>query len=101
MLHLAIPLWSRDGQPFGLSVIDLNLELKFDRIRADTAGDNLVFISNGAGDYLLNPDRSREVGSATGPSRRIQDDFPPFAAAVAGGGNGNGIWKDRMACGSE
>jgi PAS domain S-box-containing protein len=95
MLHVAIPLWSRDGQPFGLGVIDLNLESKFDRIRADTAGDNPVFISNGAGDYLLNPNRSLEVGSAIGPSRRVQDDFPPFAAAVTGGGNGSGIWKDR------
>jgi PAS domain S-box-containing protein len=95
MLHVAIPLWARDGQPFGIGVIDFDLESKFDRIRADAAGENLVFISNGAGDYLLHPDRSREFASATGTSRRVQDDFPPFAAALVDGGSGSSVWKDR------
>jgi PAS domain S-box-containing protein len=93
MLHVAIPLWARDGQPFGIGVIDFDLESKFARIRADAAGGTLVFISNGAGDYLLHPDRSREFASATG--RRVQDDFPPFATALADGGSGSGVWKDR------
>ena len=101
MLHLAIPLWSRDGQPFGLSVIDLNLESKFDRIRADTAGDNLVFISNGAGTIcstLIAVARSDPRPGLRGAFRMIfrhsLQRWPAAATATAFG-------RIEMACGSE
>lgn len=96
LLRVAIPLRTADGQLFGISVIDLDLAEKFDRIRAEGGGGNQVFIANGAGDYLLHPDRSREFAFETGAPHRIQNDFPGFDEALASGpANGSGIWKDR------
>jgi PAS domain S-box-containing protein len=96
MSHVAIPLWTPDGQPFGISVIDLDLGPMFDRIRAGTARENLVFVTNGAGDYLLHPDRSREFAFEAGAPERIQNDFPEYNQALADGAvNDSGIWTDR------
>ena len=96
MLHVAIPLWTSNGQPYGIGVIDFDLRAKFDRIRAEGAGENQVFIVNGAGNYLLHPDRSREFAFDAGTPVRIQDDFPGYDRALAGGAvNDSGIWKDR------
>jgi PAS domain S-box-containing protein len=96
MLHVAIPLWTPNGQPFGIGVIDFDLRAMFDRIRAEGAGENQVFIVNGAGNYLLHPDRSREFAFKAGTPVRIQDEFPGYDEALAGGAaNDSGIWKDR------
>src|SRR5712664_3729567 len=86
MLHVAIPLWTPHGEPFGISVIDFDMGPKFDRVRVEMGGKgNQVFIANGAGDYLLHPDRSREFAFETGIPVRIQKDFPGFEEALAGG----------------
>jgi PAS domain S-box-containing protein len=96
MLHVAIPLWTPTGQPFAISVIDFDLGAKFERIRAEGTSEGQVFIVNGAGDYLLHPDRSREFGFEAGAPVRIQNDFPGYDEALAGGAvNDSGIWKDR------
>jgi PAS domain S-box-containing protein len=96
MIHVAIPLWTPNAQPFGISVIDFDLAPAFDRIRAERTGENLVFITNRAGDYLLHPDRSRESAFEAGTPVRIQDDFPGYDQALAAGAaNDSGIWKDR------
>jgi PAS domain S-box-containing protein len=95
MSHIATPLWTPNGQPYGISVIDLDLGPIFDRVRAG-ARENLVFITNGAGDYLLHPDRSREFTFEAGGPARIQNDFPGFDEALAdGAANDSGIWTDR------
>jgi PAS domain S-box-containing protein len=96
MLHVAIPLWTPNGQPFGICVIDFDLGKKFDRIRAEGAGEGQIFVVNEAGDYLLHPDRRREFAFEAGTPVRIQNDFPGYDEALAGGAtNDGGIWKDR------
>jgi PAS domain S-box-containing protein len=96
MLHVAIPLWTPNGEPFGISVIDFDLGPKFDRVRVEGGRGSQVFIANEAGDYLLHPDRSREFASEAGIPVRIQNDFPGFDGALAGGAaNDSGIWTGR------
>src|SRR5258706_12270283 len=96
VLHVAIPRLTPNGEPFGISVIDFDLGPKFDRIRAEGVRENQVFVTNAAGDYLLHPDRRREFGFESGAPARIQDDFPEFDEALAGGAaNDSGVWKDR------
>src|SRR6266702_4932268 len=96
MLHVAIPLWTPNGQPFAISVIDFDLGAKFERIRAEGTREGQIFIVNETGDYLLHPDRNREFGFETGAPVRIQDDFPGYNEALASGAsNDGGIWKDR------
>jgi len=96
MLHVAIPLWTPHGEPFAISVIDFDMGPQFDRVRVEGGRGNQVFITNGAGDYLLHPDRSREFAFEAAVPVRIQNDFPGFEEALAGGAaNDSGIWTDR------
>jgi len=96
MLHVAIPLWTPHGEPFAISVIDFDMGPQFDRVRVEGGRGNQVFITNGAGDYLLHPDRSREFAFEAAIPVRIQNDFPGFEEALAGGAaNDSGIWTDR------
>ena len=44
MLHVAIPLWTPNGQPFAISVIDFDLGAKFERIRAEGTREGQIFI---------------------------------------------------------
>ena len=95
-VHVAIPLRTPDGQQFGIGVIDFDLEPEFNRIRADAAEGAQILIANGAGDYLVHPDRSREFGSVTGARARVQDDFPGFDEALAAGAaHKSNIFRDR------
>src|SRR6266567_4295776 len=92
MLHVAIPLRTPHGEPFAISVIDFDMGPKFDRVRVEGGRGNQVFITNGAGDYLLHPDRSRELAFEAAILVRIQNDFPGFEEALAGGAaNDSGI----------
>ena len=96
LLHVGIPLLIPSGQPWGISMIDFDMGPKFDRIRAEGGRENQVFVTNAAGDYLLHPDRSREFGFESGTPVRIQNDFPGFDRAIAGGtANDSGIWTNR------
>src|SRR3981081_667915 len=96
MLHVAIPLWTPHGGPFAISVIDFDMGPQFDRVRVEGGRGNQVFITNGAGDYLLAPDRRREFAVEAAVPVRIQNDLPGFEEALAGGAaNDSGIWTDR------
>jgi PAS domain S-box-containing protein len=72
-----------DGQPFGVVVINVDLRAAFARIRASAPPDATTYLINERGDYLLHPDPSREFGFEFGKPRRLQDDFPSIAAALA------------------
>ena len=92
---VAMPLQTPDGRQFGISVIDLDLGLEFDRIRADSVDGIQVFIANATGEYLVHPDRTREFASA-GARARVFDDFPGFDRALAAGpAHKSDILKDR------
>jgi PAS domain S-box-containing protein len=93
--HIGVSVSAPDGRPFGIVVIDFNLGPKFERIRAEIARDYQVAIVNAAGDYLLDSGPRRESASGASASARIQDDFPQFGEALAPGGGGSGIWRDR------
>ena len=96
IVRVAMPLQAPDGRQFGISVIDFDFGPEFDRIRSEGNSGIQVFIVNGAGDYLVYSDRTREFASATGAQERIQDDFPGLDRALAdGAAQKRDILKDR------
>ncbi len=84
-VQVAMSVRAPDGRPFGIAVIDFDLAPEFDRLRADAAEGGQTLVANGAGDYLVHRDRSRELASATGARARVQDDFQGFDEALAAG----------------
>jgi PAS domain S-box-containing protein len=81
-LRTAIPISEPDGKPFGIVIINVDLRPAFARIRSNSNGDVRLYVVNARGDYLVNPNPSREFGFEFGKPSRIQDDFPEFSEAL-------------------
>ncbi len=91
---IAAPLQTPDGRQFGIAVIDFDFAPEFERVRASGVDQTQLFVANGAGDYLVHPDRAREF--ARGAGARIYDDFPGIDRLLASGAARKGeILKDR------
>jgi PAS domain S-box-containing protein len=75
----AAPITSADGRRLGIVSIGVDLGPALDRIRGSAAASAQVYLVNESGDYLVHPDRSRELGAERDKPDRIQDDFPEFA----------------------
>jgi len=95
LLRIGVPLPAADGGPFGMILVDFNLEPQFEHIRSRIAGTNQVAIVNSTGDYLLNFDPGRKRVPGDKATARIQDDFPTFGTASDDGNGGSAIWRDR------
>lgn len=79
-LRVAAPLFGSDHRLFGIVVINVDMRQVFDRIRISIRRGESIYVVGRNGDYLVNPDRTREFGSQLGTPTRWQDDFPYFAA---------------------
>ena len=84
VIRAAASIFGKDGEPFGIIIINIDLRSAFSRIRAAAArnGDR-IYLTNERGDYLLHPDPSKEFAFVFGRSSRLQDDFPQLNPASA------------------
>jgi PAS domain S-box-containing protein len=84
-LRTATPIFDPSGKPFGVIIINVDLSSAFEHVRSNTVGDDSrIYVVNDRGDYLVNPDRSREFSFEFGKASRIQDDIPEFAQLLNG-----------------
>jgi PAS domain S-box-containing protein len=85
VLHVATPVYTPDGRPFGIVVINLDMRPSFAWIRSTTPEGGHGYVVNDQGDYLVHPDPAREFGFELGRPARIQDDFPEFSRILTSG----------------
>jgi signal transduction histidine kinase/CheY-like chemotaxis protein len=95
IVRVSTAIYSPEGQPFGILVVNIDLRPAFGRIDNETEPDATVYVVNEWGDYLAHPDDSREFGFAFGKSYNVQDDFPLLARAVETGEQQSGLIEDR------
>ena len=82
-LRVATPVFTPDGKPFGIFIINVDMRPAFDRVRASARPGENVYLINERGDYLVHPDRAREFGSVLGkPTENWQSDFPALASSI-------------------
>jgi PAS domain S-box-containing protein len=82
-LRVATPLFTPDGKPSGIFIIDVDMRPALDRISASARPGESVYLVNERGDYLLHPDHAREFGSELGmPIESWQSDFPILAPSL-------------------
>jgi PAS domain S-box-containing protein len=82
ILRVAMPIVTGDGKPFGIVMIDADMWLPLDRVRAAVRKGERIYVVDGQGDYLVHPDRAREFGSQSGTPTDWRSDFPYLAAAL-------------------
>jgi PAS domain S-box-containing protein len=86
-LRIATPIFSDDGKPFGIFMVNVDMRRAFDRVRASAWPGEKIYVVNRQGDYLIHPDRSREFGWLLGKPNDWKADFPhlaPQAGATQG-----------------
>jgi PAS domain S-box-containing protein len=81
-LRVATPVAAPDGKPFGIFIINVDMRPAFDRVRAAVRPGGAIYAVNSRGDYLVHPDRSRELGSEPGKPTNWQADFPELAPSL-------------------
>jgi PAS domain S-box-containing protein len=94
-LRTAAPIYTPDGQPFGIVIINVDMRRAFAAIRSNTRGGTQLYLVNEDGDYLLHPDPSREFGFELGKPARLQDDFPEFTGLLANEDTAPRVMTDR------
>jgi hypothetical protein len=80
----ATPVFTEDAVA-SASPITIDLRPDLAEIASSARSNGRVYIVNQDGDYLLNPEPTREFGFDLGQRYRLQDDFPDLAAALASG----------------
>ena len=81
-LHVATPVFTADGKPFGIVVIEVDMRPALDRVRASVRGGEQTYVVSERGDYLVHPDSTREFGSQLGTPTNWQNDFPYLASLL-------------------
>jgi PAS domain S-box-containing protein len=94
-LRVATPIFARDGKPFGIAIINVDMRAVFDRVRAAVRQGGAIYVVNDKGDYLVNPDPTREFGSELGTPTRWQADFPKLASLSGSAQGGAEIVPDQ------
>ncbi|MEH2623820.1 PAS domain S-box-containing protein [Bradyrhizobium sp. AZCC 1719] len=79
-LRVATPIFTTDGKPFGIFMINVDMRRAFDRIRASAWPGETIYVVNRQGDYLIHPDPSREFGALLGKPNDWKADFPHLAS---------------------
>ncbi|MFC5326836.1 PAS domain S-box protein [Bradyrhizobium oligotrophicum] len=82
MLCVGTPVFSPDGKPFAILMLDLDMRPVFAHLRNAARPGAQLYVVNARGDYLFHPESDREFASKRGRSTRWQDDFPTLASST-------------------
>ncbi len=83
-IRLAMPIRSQDNVPFGIVVIDVDMQDLFDKLSANLPPALKILLTNHEGDYLINPDPAKTFGFDRGRQFLIQNDLPEIKPLLAG-----------------
>lgn len=75
-LRAVVKLPAAEGPPFGVIVINVDLRTVFAEIDTPASRGSSLTLANERGDYLVNPDPSRNFGSDLGSGFNFLRDFP-------------------------
>lgn len=81
--RIATPVYTTDGDAFGVVVINLNMQSILSRMTANTPKSIQILVANKDGEYIANPDSSKTFGFEFGKSFSLKADFADLDAFIA------------------
>jgi PAS domain S-box-containing protein len=81
VVRVATLVQDLSGQPFGILIVNLNMQPAFERLRAAMRSNHNIYLINAQGDYLVHPQPAREFGLELGHAYQVQDEFPELKGA--------------------
>lgn len=82
-LRVATPVFSADGERFGIAIINVNFGHILDHVTTTSSLGNALYITNSEGDFIANPDPEKTFGFDWGKSYRMQNEMPALARAFS------------------
>jgi signal transduction histidine kinase len=82
VLRAATPIYTPQGDIFGIVIINRNLAPLFAELRRNTQLEQSLYITNDQGDFLLHPDANKTFGFELGQRHQLQDEFPQLQRVV-------------------
>ncbi len=81
-LRAATPIFSPDGKPFGIFIVNVDMRPALDRVRSSAQQGGQIYVVNQRGEYLVHPDPAREFGTELGTPTDWRVDFPYLATSL-------------------
>jgi PAS domain S-box-containing protein len=81
-MRVGTPVFTADGKPFGIVIVNVDMRPALARVRSAVRKGEAIYVVNARGEYLVNPDPSREIGEEQNAPAHWQNDFPELAAAL-------------------
>ncbi len=81
VVRVAAPVYSDEGEPFGIIVINEDLNDAFAMLRNTALKDHELYLVNASGDFLIHPDPTAVFASDLGHSRDISTSILGFPDA--------------------
>jgi PAS domain S-box-containing protein len=82
VLRIAAIIETRDHQPFGMAVINVDMQPILHELAASPQPGAHIYVVDSRGNYLVHPGPAQLFAADLGKPERWQDDFPTFAAAL-------------------
>ena len=79
----AVPIYTAEKELFGIVVINMNVGMILQEVRAQLPRNHRLYVANARGDYLVHPDTSKLYASDLGHDHRIQRDDPRLLDALS------------------
>ncbi len=80
VMRVARQVFGPDGKPFGIVIVNVDMRPALDRVRASARPNEMVFVIDAAGNYLVHPDSAREFAAQRGVKANAWPaDMPWFA----------------------
>ncbi|WP_449384160.1 PAS domain S-box protein [Bradyrhizobium sp. UFLA05-112] len=93
-LRVASALFTPDGKPFGIILVNVDMRPALERLRSLVRPGEQLYVVNARGDYIVHPDRSREFGLARGEPNNWVKDFPYFAGLIGASKGAGQVVRD-------
>ena len=85
VLRIAMPVEGRYGRPFGIVILNLDIQRVFQAVNAVLPSDIKLYIANDQGDYIYHPEQDKTFGFERGQRYLMQDDFDITSLPVGSG----------------
>ena len=75
VLRAATPVYSSDGNVFGIIIINLALRTFFDNLASSKETDQAIYATTQTGEFLIHPDKDKTFRFELNDSYKISDEF--------------------------
>ncbi|MEX2316479.1 MAG: PAS domain S-box protein [Pirellulales bacterium] len=83
VIRAAMPLYTPQGEVFGIVVVNRSLSPVFEELRRNIQSEQSLYITNDQGDFLRHPDPTKAFGFELGRRHRLQEEFPRLQHVVS------------------